>query len=171
MNTTLAMMIENAGLEVDDVRHIIETAQKQVASKSPVLMSRDNPEGWKLEDLMEQVRSEIMSKSLNIAEDMSFEAQTVKNNNFLILGLLMQVEAIQRQSFVVMSRLGEDQGPNGKPRIGKDVSKGEDKLTNVTMMMREAIQAAEEFGLVRDENGSVITGAIETEHGVVLVKE
>lgn len=36
MNTTLAMMIENAGLEVDDVRHIIETAQKQAASKSPV---------------------------------------------------------------------------------------------------------------------------------------
>lgn len=45
------------------------------------------------------------------------------------------------------------------------------KLTNVTMIMREAIVAAEEFGLVRDENGSVITGAIESEHGVVLVKE
>jgi hypothetical protein len=101
---------------------------------------------------------------------MSFEAQTVKNNNFLILGLLMQVEAIQRQSFVVMSKLGEDQGPNGKPRIGKNALQSQDKLTSVTMMVREAIQAAEEFGLVRDESGSVITGAIESEHGVVLVK-
>lgn len=169
MNVTIAKMIEDAGLEIDDVRHIIETVQQQAAKKAPVLMSRDNPAGWKLEELMEQVRCEIMSKSLNIADDMSFEAQTVKNNNFLILGLLMQVEAIQRQSFVVMSKLGEDQGPNGKPRIGKHALQNQDQLTNVTMMVREAIQAAEEFGLVRDENGSVITGAIEGENGVVLV--
>lgn len=37
--------------------------------------------------------------------------------------------------------------------------------------LRDAIQDCEEFGLVRTEDGSVITGAIRSEHGVVLVKE
>ncbi|EJL6536061.1 3'-5' exoribonuclease [Vibrio cholerae] len=36
--------------------------------------------------------------------------------------------------------------------------------------MRIAIQSAEELGLVRTEDGTVITGAIETECGLVLVK-
>jgi hypothetical protein len=170
MNQKLVKMIEDAGLEVSDVSHIIEEAQSQVAvaKDHPILMSRDNHHGWKLEELVEKLRGEIMSKSLNIAADMSFEAQTVKNNNFQILGLLMQVEAFQRQSFVVMSKLGKDQGPKGVPRIGKDAE--QDRLSNVTNNLREAIQAAEEFGLVRDESGSVITGVIESEHGVVLVK-
>ncbi|WP_050498049.1 hypothetical protein [Vibrio parahaemolyticus] len=170
MNQKLVKMIEDAGLEVSDVSHIIEEAQAQVAvSKDhPILMSRDNHYGWKLEELVEKLRGEIMSKSLNIAEDMSFEAQTVKNNNFQILGLFMQVEALQRQSFVVMSKLGKDQGPKGVPRIGKDSE--QDKLANVTMNMREVILAAEEFGLVRTEDGTVITGALASEHGVMLVK-
>ncbi len=29
-----------------------------------------------------------------------------------------EIEALQRQSFAVMSQLGKDQGPTGKPRIG-----------------------------------------------------
>lgn len=171
MNQKLVTMIEDAGLEVSDISHIIEEAQAQVAvpKDHPVLMSRDNPRGWKLEELAERLRGEIMSKSLNIAEDMSIEAQTVKNNNFQILGLLMQVEAIQRQSFVVMSKIGKDQGPTGLPRIGKDEE--QNKLDKVTMNMREAILAAEEFGVVRTQDGSVITGALASEHGVMLVKE
>ncbi|HAV1412754.1 hypothetical protein P3521_03655 [Vibrio parahaemolyticus] len=87
--------------------------------KTPVLMSRENPTGWKLEELTKQLRDEITDKSQKIAEDESFEAQTVLNNNTQILGLLLQIDALQRQSFVVMSRLGEDQGPKGRPRIGR----------------------------------------------------
>ncbi|WP_417585324.1 hypothetical protein [Nitrincola sp.] len=37
--------------------------------------------------------------------------------------------------------------------------------------LREAIQEAEQFGLVRTEDGSVITGAVATEHGVMLVED
>lgn len=36
--------------------------------------------------------------------------------------------------------------------------------------LRAAIQNAEQFGLVRTENGTVITGAIESEHGIVLTE-
>lgn len=120
MNQKLVEMIENCGLEVEDVAHVIKEAQQQVVVTTlPVLMSRDNPTGWKLEELTENLRVEIQAKSLNISGDMSIQAQTVTNNNFQIIGLLMQIEALQRQSFAVMSQLGEDQGPTGKQRIGK----------------------------------------------------
>ncbi|MGL1310971.1 hypothetical protein ACSTKO_23215 [Vibrio parahaemolyticus] len=83
-----------------------------------VLMSRENPNGWKLESLTEKLREEINSKSLNIASDPSVEAQLVTNNNFQIIGLLMQIEALQRESMVIMSQLGPDQGPTGRARLG-----------------------------------------------------
>ncbi|EKO3922815.1 hypothetical protein GCS56_000032 [Vibrio metschnikovii] len=37
--------------------------------------------------------------------------------------------------------------------------------------LRIAIQNAEQFGLVRTEDGSVITGAIEAEFGIMLVED
>lgn len=37
--------------------------------------------------------------------------------------------------------------------------------------LRTAIQNAEKFGLVRTENGTVVTGAVGSEHGIVLVNE
>lgn len=83
-----------------------------------ILMSRENPTGWKLESLTEKLREEINRKSLNIASDPSFEAQIVTNNNFQIIGLLMQIEALQRESMVIMSQIGPDQGPAGRARLG-----------------------------------------------------
>ncbi|MGL1344929.1 hypothetical protein ACSTKE_01610 [Vibrio parahaemolyticus] len=172
MNPKLVEMIEDCGLEVEDVAHIVEEAQKQVeVTKLPVLMSRDNPTGWKLEELTEKLRCEIQAKSLNISGDMSIQAQTVTNNNFQIIGLLMQIEALQRQSFAVMSQLGEDQGPTGKPRLGVGSVKSAVSVDEATVLLRDAIQIAEPFGLVRTEEGVVITGALASDHGVVLVRE
>lgn len=119
MDKKIIEMIENCGLEVEDVAHIIEAAQKIAVTGKPVLMSQENPTGWKLESLAEKLRTEINSKSLNIASDPSFEAQLVTNNNFQIIGLLMQVEALQRESMVIMSQLGPDNGPTGKARLGE----------------------------------------------------
>lgn len=84
----------------------------------PVLMTRDNPDGFKLEELAEKLRCEIQAKTLNISGDPSIEAQTVVNNNAQIIGLLFQIEALQRQSFAVMAQIRPDEGPEGKPRIG-----------------------------------------------------
>ena len=36
--------------------------------------------------------------------------------------------------------------------------------------LRTAIQNGEQFGLLRTEIGTVITGAIESEHGIVLAE-
>lgn len=38
-------------------------------------------------------------------------------------------------------------------------------------LLRAAIQEAEQFGLVRTEDGSVITGAMATEYGIMLVED
>uniref|UniRef100_A0AB39C9R7 Uncharacterized protein n=1 Tax=Aliivibrio phage vB_Alvi_H905 TaxID=3234039 RepID=A0AB39C9R7_9VIRU len=126
MDKKIIEMIENCGLEVEDVAHIIEAAQKIAVTGKPVLMSRENPSGWKLESLTEKLREEINRKSLNIAGDPSFAAQSVTNNNFQIIGLLMQIEALQRQSFAVMSQIGPDQGPLGRSRLG-DKNQAEEK--------------------------------------------
>ncbi|WP_243032989.1 hypothetical protein [Vibrio cincinnatiensis] len=37
--------------------------------------------------------------------------------------------------------------------------------------LRDAIQNAEQFGLVRTESGQLITGAIDSESGFVLIEE
>ncbi|ELA7323126.1 hypothetical protein Q9X98_004770 [Vibrio parahaemolyticus] len=87
-------------------------------TKSPVLMSRENPNGWKLESLIEKLREEILNKSMKIASDPSFEAQSVINNNFQIVGLLMQIEGLQRSSMLAMEKLGPDQGPLCLARVG-----------------------------------------------------
>lgn len=118
MDKKLVKMIEDCGLEVEDVAHIIDAAQQLAVTGQPVLMSKENPTGWKLESLTEKLREEINRKSLNIASDPSVEAQLVTNNNFQIIGLLMQVEALQRESMVIMSTRGPDEGPTGKPRLG-----------------------------------------------------
>ncbi|MCU8190181.1 hypothetical protein D8T49_21405 [Vibrio vulnificus] len=39
-----------------------------------------------------------------------------------------------------------------------------------TILLRSAIQAAEPFGLVRNEDGSMVTGAMASKLGVVLVR-
>lgn len=84
-----------------------------------ILMSRENPEGFKLEELAEKLRHEGQAKTLNIAGDPRIEAQTVVNNNAQIIGLLFQIEALQRQSFAVMAQIRPDEGPTGKPRVGE----------------------------------------------------
>ncbi|MCE7638364.1 hypothetical protein LZT07_13650 [Vibrio fluvialis] len=46
-----------------------------------------------------------------------------------------------------------------------------DEKQKAMELLRDAIQNAEQFGLVRTESGLVITGAIDTENGIVLVEE
>lgn len=43
-------------------------------------------------------------------------------------------------------------------------------VQEAAILLREAIQAAESFGLVRTQDGSVVTGALASEYGVVLVR-
>lgn len=83
-----------------------------------ILMGRDNPHGWKLEDLLQVIGAEVVVKCQYIKDDARPVARAVLRNNQQIVGLLAQAEALQRASQDALDFLGPNQGPEGKPRIG-----------------------------------------------------
>lgn len=84
-----------------------------------VLMSVDNPNGFKLEELLKQLQIEVEEKTARVANDTSELAEAVKSNNREIVQLLSNAEDLQRQSFELMAAKSPDTGPSGTPRIGK----------------------------------------------------
>jgi len=85
---------------------------------SIILRGSENPTGWKLEELLSVLHDEVRDKCLKIECDLSLEAQTVLHNNMQIMGLLLQAEALQRQSYAILDAKAPNQGPLGTPRIG-----------------------------------------------------
>lgn len=85
---------------------------------TPVLMSKENPDGWKLEELLAQLRLELYAKNDRIAGDSRPTAQAVRANNANMIDLLSVVEGRQRDTIARLARLAPDQGPGGTPRIG-----------------------------------------------------
>lgn len=88
-------------------------------TKALVLMSPENPGGWKLEELLAQLHREVSTKCAKIETDSRPPAKHVLRNNQQIMGLLKQAEALQRDSYDVLDAMGPNQGPLGKPRIGE----------------------------------------------------
>ncbi|MDH2313114.1 hypothetical protein [Methylobacterium brachiatum] len=85
---------------------------------TPVLMSKDNPTGWKLEELLPQLHQEIADKNARIADDRSATAILVRANNIRILDLILSAEELQRDTLARLAALRPDPGPGGPPRIG-----------------------------------------------------
>lgn len=102
----------------------------------PILMSKGNPSGQKLEELLEarreelqQVRKEVQAKTATLRNDGSETALSVITNNTRIDGLLNdaallleEAELHQLHTLELLAKVGPDQGPEGEPRIGGDVS-------------------------------------------------
>lgn len=86
--------------------------------KQPILMTAENPDGWKLEDLLTQLQKELMAKTQKIIGDDSKLACFVRGNNIAILTHLNAAENLQRKSYEELAKLRPDQGPNGQARIG-----------------------------------------------------
>jgi hypothetical protein len=84
------------------------------------LMSRDNPNGWTLEDLLSEVQNDIIRRCERILDDNRGEARSVLDNNIRILSLLSESVHLARESTKTLNSLGRSEGPSGKPRIGKD---------------------------------------------------
>lgn len=83
-----------------------------------VLMSSENHNGWKLEDLLAQVKQEVSEKINKIIHDPSPQAQLVVRNNLAIVEHLGAAEALQRSSYIVLDAMKANEGPAGTPRIG-----------------------------------------------------
>ncbi len=84
---------------------------------SRFLVTDENPDGYKLEEILGAIRNEIINRATKIMDDKRPEAQVVLNNNITILSLLAQsIELAEDSSRVLDKSFGphSDKGP----RIG-----------------------------------------------------
>jgi hypothetical protein len=82
------------------------------------LVSDENKEGFRLEDILHAIRKDIITRSLKIADDGRPEAQHVLNNNIKVLNSLSEAIALAEDSTRTLDKAF---GPHGsEPRIGKE---------------------------------------------------
>lgn len=96
-----------------------DVSQTETLSNT-VLMSSENHNGWKLEELLAQVKQEVSEKINKIINDPSPQAQLVVRNNLAIIEHLGAAEALQRSSYIVLDAMKANEGPTGTPRIGNE---------------------------------------------------
>lgn len=85
------------------------------------LVSDDNPDGYKLEDILRVIRQDILKRALKIAEDPRLEAQHVLNNNVRILGYLSDAMNLAEDSTRILDKAfgPSTSSAGGLPRIGE----------------------------------------------------
>jgi len=85
--------------------------------KTTFLVTDENPDGWKIEDILMTIQNDMFRRTQKIVEDSREEARDVLNNNIKILGLLSQCIEKATESTRILNR---SFGPHkdGKPRIG-----------------------------------------------------
>ncbi|WP_273860728.1 hypothetical protein [Photobacterium sp. GSS17] len=90
-----------------------------------VLMSRDNPDGWKLEELAGQLYVELTAKNKRIRESFIDGAMPQKksdvlldvlHNNQHIMTALKNIMYLQKDTMQRLDTLGTDKGPSA-PRV------------------------------------------------------
>lgn len=86
--------------------------------QTPVLMSAENPTGWKLEELVERLRLELYAKTDRIGADTSQVAKAVRANNLHIIDLLAVIQCRQTDTLARLDEIRSDPGPGGPPRLG-----------------------------------------------------
>ncbi|MFB0923005.1 MAG: histidine kinase [Alphaproteobacteria bacterium] len=85
---------------------------------SQFLVTDDNPDGDKLENILTMIRNEIMQRATLIMEDGRPEATTVINNNIKILNYLAESIMLAENSTSVLNKAFGQHDPD-VPRIGK----------------------------------------------------
>ncbi len=81
------------------------------------LVTEENPDGWKLEEILRIVQKDVIRRMQKITGDNRPEARAVLNNNIAILGNLSDCIARAEDSTQLLDRAF---GPHkdGEPRIG-----------------------------------------------------
>lgn len=83
-----------------------------------ILMSRENPGGHRLEELLAQMRCEVLLKTAKIETDTTEVAGILRTNNAKIIDHLHEAEKLQRESYAELAKIAPDSGPTGTPRVG-----------------------------------------------------
>jgi len=81
------------------------------------LISEENSDGYKLEDILSAIRKEVIQRATKIVDDRRQEANAVLNNNIKILGLLSECIEIAEESTALLDKSFGRHKPN-TPRIG-----------------------------------------------------
>ncbi len=81
-------------------------------------MSRDNHNGWKLEELLQTIIDDLNHKNSLIEHDECEVSKNVQLNNNRIIELLKYSIGVQNNTLDLLDSVGEDEGVTGKPRIG-----------------------------------------------------
>lgn len=106
---------------VDDARHqarYVSAIYQALKTEHELLMSRENPTGHKLEELMVKLQNEVNAKNKKIINDSSDLSLAVQENNLEIIKRLNEIRNLQLSSFELMAKKAPDNGPSGKARIG-----------------------------------------------------
>lgn len=93
---------------------------------SRILMSQENPEGYKLEELLKILIEEVREKDDTLEEPepsessplKGFVVSQVKENNRHIIECFKSATRAQNNTMAAKLLLGADNGPTGAPRIG-----------------------------------------------------
>lgn len=87
------------------------------SEKTTFLVTEENPDGWKIEDILVTIQNDIFRRTQKIVSDPRDEARAVIKNNIEILGLLSECIEKAKESTQLLNRAF---GPHedGKPRIG-----------------------------------------------------
>lgn len=84
------------------------------------LATEEKPDGWRLEDLLSEVRADVVRRSEKIVDDKRPEARTVLYNNIEILSWLSKCIQKAEESTKVLKSFGPSHAKEGgPPRIGK----------------------------------------------------
>ncbi len=84
------------------------------------LVSEENPNGHKLEELLIEIRGDILYRCTKIAKDQRPEAMAVLANNVMILEHITEAIHLAQDSTKILDRaFGKSQADKGgQPRIG-----------------------------------------------------
>ncbi len=84
------------------------------------LISKENPDGLKLEEILIAIRRDIIYRCTKIADDTRPEARHVLDNNTRILTLLGEAIGLAEESTSVLDKAfgPSSSSEGGKPRIG-----------------------------------------------------
>ena len=84
---------------------------------SGFLITDENPDGYRLEDILTAIRKEIIGRATKIVDDNRPEATAVLNNNIRILALLSEsIELADNSTKILNKSFGPHRTDH--PRIG-----------------------------------------------------
>ena len=117
---TLAEIEQVIQAKVDPMAQLTHVTRKlDKMGTTPILMSRNNPDGIPLEDIIDQLIAEMNEKQEDIEKDRSLASQSLKLNSRQIIDLLLRIKRINEESRNLLETIRPDEGPVGKPRVGQ----------------------------------------------------